>query len=183
MFLGLTPPGASYLDIFYYTFTRGAAGLALVIVTAVTVPLLTLIPLQLHRISHAPKDIPWVGPKSNTRWSKLKSTLLALKYERGNMEEGWEKVCRPALQPITCIIWSGDDDDLHSTAAKANLLSDLRSIGLPLSCRLITPSGLLSSPRISLLRPKSKTSSWRLSGLLPDRVMLSFMISRSFEEI
>jgi hypothetical protein len=93
MFLGLIPPGASYLDILYYTLTRGAAGIALAIVTAVAAPLLVLIPLQLQRISYAPKDVPWVGQGSNTWWSKLKSTLLALKFERRNLEEGWEKVC------------------------------------------------------------------------------------------
>ena len=93
MFLGLIPSGASYLDILYYTFTRGVAGIALAIVTAVTVPVLVLIPLQLHRISYAPKDVPWIGQHSNTWWSKLKSTLLALKFERRNLEEGWEKVC------------------------------------------------------------------------------------------
>ena len=94
MFLELVPPGASYLDIFYYTFTRGVAGIALAIVTAVTAPLLVLIPLQIHRISHAPNDVPWVGQHSDTRWSKLMSTLLALKFERKNLEEGWEKVRR-----------------------------------------------------------------------------------------
>jgi hypothetical protein len=93
MFLGLLPPDTSYLDILYYTLTRGAA-----IVTAVTGPLLFLIPLQIHRISYAPKDIPWVGQESNTWWSKLKSTLLALKFERRNLEEGWEKVCRLTSQ-------------------------------------------------------------------------------------
>jgi hypothetical protein len=94
MFLRLIPPGTSYLDIFYYTFTRGATGVALAIVAAVTAPLLVLIPLQLHQISYAPKDVPWVGQQSNTWWSKLKCTLLALKFERRNLEEGWDKVCR-----------------------------------------------------------------------------------------
>jgi hypothetical protein len=93
MFLGLISPGVSYLDILYYAFTRGAAGIALAIATAVTASLLVLIPLQLHRISYAPKDVPWVGQGSNKWGSKLKSTLLALKFERRNLEEGWEKVC------------------------------------------------------------------------------------------
>ena len=105
MFRGLLPPvAASYLDVLYYTFTRGAAGIALAIVTAIAVPLLVLIPLQLQRISYAPKDIPWVGQESNTRWSKLKSNLLALKFERRNLEEGWEKVCWLAEQlPIVSL--------------------------------------------------------------------------------
>lgn len=96
MFFGLIPPSTSHLDILYYTFTRGAAGIALAIVTAVTAPLVVLIPLQINRISYAPKEVPWVGQESNTWWSKLKSTLLALKFERRNLEEGWEKVCRLA---------------------------------------------------------------------------------------
>ena len=99
MFLGLLPPvAASCLDVLYYTFTRAAVGIALVIFTAVTVPLLIIIPLQLHRISYAPRDVPWVGQSSNTWWSKLKSTLLALRFERTNLEEGWEKVCLSAQQ-------------------------------------------------------------------------------------
>lgn len=92
MFFGLILPSTSHLDILYYTFTRGAAGIALAIVTAVTAPLVVLIPLQINRISYAPKEVPWVGQESNTWWSKLKSTLLALKFERRNLEEGWEKV-------------------------------------------------------------------------------------------
>jgi hypothetical protein len=177
MFLGLVPPGASYLDILYHTFTRGASGIALAIVTAVTVPLLVLIPLQLHRISYAPKDVPWVGQQSNTWWSKLKSTLCALKFERSNLEEGWEKVWKPAqhssILPSTAMITT-----FHSTVAKANLSFDLRSTGLLSSCRLSTQSGSLNSLKTSSQRPKRKTKSWASNGSLPDRVMLSFTISQ-----
>jgi hypothetical protein len=177
MFLGLLPPDTSYFDILHYTFTRSAASIALAIVTAVTVPLLFLIPLQIHRISYAPKDIPWVGQESNTWWSKLKSTLLALKFERRNLEEGWEKVCRLTSQfsisSPTALITNH-----HSTVAKANLSSDLRSTGLPSSCHLTTPNGSLNSPRASSQRPKCKMKFWDSNGLLPDRVMHSFTISR-----
>jgi hypothetical protein len=177
MFFGLLPPGASYLDILYYTLTSSAAGIALALVTAVTVPLLVLIPLQLNRISYAPKNIPWVGQGSNTWWSKLKSTLLALKFERRNLEEGWEKVRRLAWH-FSFLSWTLMITNYYSTAAKAGHSSGPRSIGPLSSCHLSTQSGLLNSPSTSSRRPKCKTKSWVSNGLLPDRVTLSFTISR-----
>jgi len=177
MFLRLIPPSTSYLDIFYYTFTRGATGVALAIVAAVTAPLLVLIPLQLHRISYAPKDVPWVGQQSNTWWSKLKSTLLALRFERRNLEEGWEKVCSPTWQ-FSNLFTTAALKNCYSTAAKASLSYDLRSTGLLFSCRPSTQSGLLTSPNTSSQRPKCKTKSWASNGSPPDQATISSTISQ-----
>jgi hypothetical protein len=89
MFSPLVLSEASYLDIVIY----GLTGLAITIAAATTTFLVTTVPLQLHRISFAPKNIPWVGQRDYTWFARLRSTLVALKYERSNLEEGWEKVC------------------------------------------------------------------------------------------
>jgi hypothetical protein len=93
MFGPLVLSEASYLDIAIYGTTRSAAGLVIIIAAAITTFLIVTVPLQLHRISFAPKNIPWVSQKNYTWLAKLRSTLVALKYERINLEEGWEKVC------------------------------------------------------------------------------------------
>jgi hypothetical protein len=93
MFDPLVLSEASYLDIVIYCITRGIAALAITITVAITTFLIITVPLQLHRISFAPNNIPWVGQKDYTWFARLRSTLVALKYERTNLEEGWEKVC------------------------------------------------------------------------------------------
>jgi hypothetical protein len=93
MFGPLVLSEASYLDIAIYGTTRSAAGLVIIIAAAITTFLIVTVPLQLHRISFAPKNIPWVGQKNYTWLAKLRSTLVALKYERINLEAGWEEVC------------------------------------------------------------------------------------------
>jgi hypothetical protein len=93
MFSPLVLSGASYLDIIIYGVTRVAVGFVITISAALTTSLTITVPLQLHRISFAPKNIPWVGQRNYTVFAKLRSTFLALKYERLNLEEGWEKVC------------------------------------------------------------------------------------------
>lgn len=93
MFDFLYPSFAAFLKLLAYGTIGGIIGL----LSMVAVPLIAIIPVQLHRISFAPKDIPWVGQKDYTWFAKLRSTLVALKYERLNLEEGWEKVCgRPS---------------------------------------------------------------------------------------
>lgn len=94
MFLNLFPSGASFFDILYYGITRGVAGIVVTFAAGIATTLLVLVPLQLYRISLAPKDIPWVGQEGYRYFPKLRSTLVALKYERQNLEEGWEKVRR-----------------------------------------------------------------------------------------
>jgi hypothetical protein len=93
MFSQLVLSEASYLAIVIYGIVKGTAGLAIILAAAITMLLIITVPLQLHRISFAPKNIPWVGQKNYTWLAKLRSTLVALKYERSNLEEGWEKVC------------------------------------------------------------------------------------------
>jgi hypothetical protein len=93
MFTTLISSEASFLDILAYGITRGAAGVAILVAAPVVILLVVAVPVQLHRISFAPKDIPWVGQGEHTWFSKLRSTLVALKYERVNLEEGWVKVC------------------------------------------------------------------------------------------
>jgi hypothetical protein len=93
MFSPLVLLEASYLDIIIYGVTRVAAGFAIVIAAAITTFPIITVPLQLHRILFAPKNIPWVGQRNYTWFAKVRSTLVALKYERSNLEEGWEKVC------------------------------------------------------------------------------------------
>lgn len=90
MFSFLAPPVAVFLKILAYGTVGGIIGL----LSIIAVPVIAIIPVQLHRISFAPKNIPWVGQKDYTWFAKLRSTLVALKYERVNLEEGWEKVCR-----------------------------------------------------------------------------------------
>jgi hypothetical protein len=92
MYSPLVLSEASYLDIVIYCITKGTAGLAIIIVGAITTFLIITVPLQLHRISFAPENIPWVGQRNYTWFVRLRSTLVALKYERSNLEEGWEKV-------------------------------------------------------------------------------------------
>lgn len=94
MFSSLLPTGASFLEIIYYGITRGVAGIAVTVATGIATTVLCLVPLQLYRISFAPKDIPWVGQGRYRYFPKLRSTLTALKYERQNLEEGWVKVRR-----------------------------------------------------------------------------------------
>jgi hypothetical protein len=93
MFATLISPEGSILDILVYGITRGAAGVTVLVAAPIVTLLVVAVPLQLHRISFAPKDVPWVGQRDYTWFSKLRSTLVALKYERCNLEEGWEKVC------------------------------------------------------------------------------------------
>lgn len=93
MFTFLTSSEVSYLDILVYGITRGAAGIAILVAAPIVTLLVVTVPLQLHRIAYAPKDIPWVGQGSYTWFPKLRSSLVALKNERLNLEEGWEKVC------------------------------------------------------------------------------------------
>lgn len=93
MFTFLASSEVSYLDILVYGITRGAAGIAILVAAPIVTLLVVTVPLQLHRISYAPKDIPWVGQGNYTWFPKLRSTLVALKNERLNLEEGWEKVC------------------------------------------------------------------------------------------
>lgn len=88
MFSFLISTDTSSLDLIYYGLLSAAAGLILTVAT----PIFVLIPLQLHRISLAPPNIPWTGQKSYTFFPKLRSSLVALKFERENIEEGWEKV-------------------------------------------------------------------------------------------
>ena len=89
----LAPSEASYLDILVYGMTRGTAGVAILVAAPIVTLLVVTVPLQLHRISLAPKDLPWVGQGNYTWFPKLRSSLVALKNERLNLEEGWEKVC------------------------------------------------------------------------------------------
>lgn len=96
----LVPSEASYLDILGYGITRGAAGVAILFAAPIVTLLVVTVPLQLHRISFAPKDIPWVGQGNYTWFPKLRSSLVALKNERLNLEEGWEKV---RLHPASII--------------------------------------------------------------------------------
>ncbi|KAM0716983.1 hypothetical protein Q7P37_006835 [Cladosporium fusiforme] len=94
----LLPPEISYAQILSYGLVSAAAGLALTIVT----PILVIVPLQLHRISFAPDNVPWVGQRSYGFFPKLRSTLAALKYERQNLEEGWAKYSskgKPFVRP------------------------------------------------------------------------------------
>ena len=93
MFTFLTSSEVSYLDILVYGITRGAAGIAILVAAPIVTLLVVTVPLQLHRIAYAQKDIPWVGQGSYTWFPKLRSSLVALKNERLNLEEGWEKVC------------------------------------------------------------------------------------------
>jgi hypothetical protein len=93
MFTLLAPSDASYLDILYYGITRSAAGIAILVAAPIVTLLVVTVPVQLHRISFAPEDIPWVGQGNYTWFPKLRSSLVALKNERRNLEEGWEKVC------------------------------------------------------------------------------------------
>jgi hypothetical protein len=93
MFTLLNTSSASYLDILVYGLTRGAAGVAILVAAPIVTLLVVTVPVQLHRISFAPKDLPWVGQKNYTWFPKLRSSLVALKNERLNLEEGWEKVC------------------------------------------------------------------------------------------
>jgi hypothetical protein len=93
MFALLVSSEASYLDILVYGITRGVAGVAILVAAPIVTLLVVTVPLQLHRISFAPKDIPWVGQGNYTWFPKLRSSLVALKNERVNLEEGWEKVC------------------------------------------------------------------------------------------
>lgn len=83
----LLPTDASYINILFYGIATATAGIALIVVT----PMLVIVPLQLHRISFAPDNIPWVGQNPKSFFPKLRSTLVALKYERQNLEEGWAK--------------------------------------------------------------------------------------------
>jgi len=87
------PSDNSYLDILIYGMTRGAAGVAILVAAPIVTLLVVTVPLQLHRISFAPKDLPWVGQGDHIWFPKLRSSLVALKNERLNLEEGWEKVC------------------------------------------------------------------------------------------
>jgi hypothetical protein len=93
MFASLISSEASLLDILVYGITRGAAGVAILIAAPIVTLLAVTVPVQLHRISFAPKDLPWVGQGEYSWFAKLRSSLVALKYERANLEEGWEKVC------------------------------------------------------------------------------------------
>lgn len=93
MFTLLVPSETSYLNILVYGITRGAAGIAILVAAPIVTLLVVTVPLQLHRISFAPKDLPWVGQGNYTWFPKLRSSLVALKNERLNLEEGWEKVC------------------------------------------------------------------------------------------
>jgi hypothetical protein len=61
MFTTLISSEASFLDILAYGITRGAAGVAILVAAPVVILLVVAVPVQLHRISFAPKDIPWVG--------------------------------------------------------------------------------------------------------------------------
>lgn len=94
MFTLLASSEASYLDILVYGTMRGAAGVAILVAAPIVTLLVVTVPVQLHRISFAPKDIPWVGQGNFTWFPKLRSSLVALKNERRNLEEGWEKVCQ-----------------------------------------------------------------------------------------
>lgn len=93
MFGALISSGTSYLGILVYGVARVAAGIAILGIAAIATLVIITVPVQLHRISFAPKNIPWVGQKEYTWCSKLRSTLVASKFERSNLEEGWEKVC------------------------------------------------------------------------------------------
>jgi hypothetical protein len=93
MFTLLNISQASYLDILVYGLTRGAASVAILVAAPIVTLLIVTVPVQLHRISFAPKDLPWVGQGNYTWFPKLRSSLVALKNERLNLEEGWEKVC------------------------------------------------------------------------------------------
>ena len=93
MFTLLNISEASYPDILVYCITRGATGIAILVAAPIVTLLVVTVPVQLHRISFAPKDIPWVGQENYTWFPKLRSSLVALKNERLNLEEGWEKVC------------------------------------------------------------------------------------------
>ena len=93
MFTLLASSKTSYLDILVYGITRGAAGVAILVAAPIVTLLVVTVPLQLYRISFAPKDLPWVGQRNYTWFPKLRSSLVALKNERLNLEEGWEKVC------------------------------------------------------------------------------------------
>jgi hypothetical protein len=97
MFTLLASSEASCLDILLYGITRGAAGIAILVAAPVVTLLVVTVPVQLHRISFAPKDIPWVGQGDYTWFPKLRSSLIALKNERRSLEEGWEKVCLHTL--------------------------------------------------------------------------------------
>ena len=92
MFASLILSEASLLNILVYGITKGAAGVAILIAAPIVTLLVVTVPVQLHRISFAPKDLPWVGQRDYMWFSKLRSSLVALKYERANLEEGWEKV-------------------------------------------------------------------------------------------
>lgn len=92
----LLPTDTSYLNILFYGIATATAGIALTVIT----PILVICPLQLHRISFAPDNIPWVGQNPKSFFPKLRSTLVALKYERRNLEEGWAKV---GVHLISCV--------------------------------------------------------------------------------
>ena len=93
MFSILASPLFPSLKTILYVCAGGIAGICATALAVIALPLILMIPVQLHLISFAPEGIPWVGQKDYTWLSKLRSTLLALKYERVNLEEGWEKVC------------------------------------------------------------------------------------------
>lgn len=93
MFGALITSASSHLAILVYGVAKVAAGFAILGTTAIATLIIITVPVQLHRISFAPKHLPWVGQKDYTWLSKLRSTLVALKYERSNLEEGWKKVC------------------------------------------------------------------------------------------
>lgn len=153
MLSSLVSFSASCLDVLFYGVTRGAAGIAILFATGITTLVVVTVPLQLHRISFAPKDIPWVGQKGYTWSSKLRSTLVALKYERSNLEEGWEKV-------RSCIVNIKNrraKSMAISTAAKGNPSSDPRYIGRRLYCLLVMRSGSPVSLRMLSQMPKYKT--------------------------
>lgn len=92
----LLPTDTSYLNILFYGIATATAGIALTVVA----PILVIFPLQLHRISFAPDNIPWVGQNPKSFFPKLRSTLVALKYERRNLEEGWAKA---SVHLISCV--------------------------------------------------------------------------------
>lgn len=92
----LLPTDISYLNILFYGIATATAGIALTVVT----PILVIVPLQWHRISFAPDNIPWAGQSSYNFFPKLRSTLVALKYERQNLEEGWAKASLHVISHI-----------------------------------------------------------------------------------